>query len=396
MFVESPRRDRGVRDRRVPSVVDSGMRSASSLVGWLVVLAAVVLYVRFVPAWWCGRDASGMGSEANAALARRVARDLERPRSFHTGSARFDGEWTFGTAQMAALGLGQVALAAPEGRAWAVLQMDRAIEAARSEPARAFDAEAWSEDPLASLDGDKDHAAYLGYLNLALSLRRRLGPSPTAGLSDAVTEALRRRLRRRTWLETYPGEIYPVDNLAALASIALYDAALQREPAEARRWLARWAEASLDPATGLVVQAVDATGRPVDAARGSGSALSAYFASFADLELARRIDRAVGEQLYREVLGFGVVREYPAGVSGRGDIDSGPLVFGFSISASGFGFAGARLFGDSRRFAGLYRTYHLFGAPRATHGELSFVSGGALGNAILLAMLTRADAPVLP
>jgi len=46
---------------------------------------------------------------------------------------------------------------------------------------------------------------------------------------------------------------------------------------------------------------------------------------------------------------FGVipgVREYPKGETGSGDIDSGPLIFGFSLSASVVGIAAARFHGD--------------------------------------------------
>ncbi|MEP7126937.1 MAG: hypothetical protein ABJE95_38755, partial [Byssovorax sp.] len=55
--------------------------------------------------------------EHQAALARGVVDDLEAgvsAASFHTGSARFDGEWTLGTYQMAAIGLSQVVLAHAE------------------------------------------------------------------------------------------------------------------------------------------------------------------------------------------------------------------------------------------------------------------------------------------
>jgi len=42
--------------------------------------------------------------------------------------------------------------------------------------------------------------------------------------------------------------------------------------------------------------------------------------------------QAVKQQLTRTPLGFGMVQEY-AGEAGPGDIDSGPLVLGMSISA---------------------------------------------------------------
>lgn len=86
--------------------------------------------------------------------------------------------------------------------------------------------------------------------------------------------------------------------------------------------------------------------------------------------------------------GFGAMREYPSGRSGNGDIDSGPVVLGASVSATGFALASSRLHGDRETFVGLYRTAHLFGLPVGDSAGFRYVSGGPLGNAILLAMLT--------
>src|SRR5207237_1277222 len=94
-------------------------------------------------------------------------------------------------------------------------------------------------------------------------------------------------------------------------------------------------------------------------------------------------------------LGFGGIREYPlpGGRGGAGDIDSGPVVLGVSVAASGFGLAGARMFRDAPRFRALYRTAYLFGAP-VTRGEArGFLAGSGLGDAILLAMMTARVAP---
>lgn len=88
------------------------------------------------------------------------------------------------------------------------------------------------------------------------------------------------------------------------------------------------------------------------------------------------------------VFGFGAIREYPQGIEGNGDIDSGPVLFGFGFSATGFGIAAARVFGDDRLFARLYSSAILAGAPIHDDGQLDFLTAGPLGNAILLAMFT--------
>lgn len=377
---------------------DPGMEKAFVALSTLV---AFVLSFAYGPRALCQRGADRFWNGEPAALAAfgrnvdRHVRELDS-RSFSTGSRRFDGEWRFGTAMMAALGFGQLAAEHPELAAESLARMDHALDVVLSSEARAFDREAWGEDPLESLAGDRGHAAYLGYANLALSLRRFLEPgSRFAERNDQLSAALERRLERapNAVLQTYPGEIYPVDNAAGVASLVLRARALGRAPPPvAMRWLSLMPARFVDPETGLLFQAVDAEGRPSDRPRGSGTALAAYFLSFADQDGSRRLHRALRRELAGDVVGFGVVREYPPGEGGRGDIDSGPLVFGWSISAMGFGLSGCRIHGERACFDELYRAYSLFGAPSEERGELTFASGGPLGNAIVFAMLTAQPA----
>lgn len=354
--------------------------------------------LRFGTAEWCARDAEGWvrgDAERQLGFARGVGRWLERDlgaNGYATGSARFDGEWLFGTYVMAAYGLAQVSTEHPAHAAELRPLLALAIDAALSERARAFDTRAWGADPLETLDGEQGHAAYLGYLGLALGLERRLVPSGrNAALHDRIVSTLERRLAASPslLLETYPGEIYPVDNAAVIATLALHARALGRpRPASVERWIGACRARFVDPETGLLVQAMSADGRATDEPRGSGTALAAYFLAYADPELSRDLHHALERELGGSVLGFGVVREYPRGRSGSGDIDSGPLVLGWSISAMGFSLAGCRIHGDSSCFHERYASFDLLGAPLARGGTWSFVSGGPLGDAIVLAMLT--------
>lgn len=372
-------------------------------VGLLAIVAALAA-VRFGSATWCARDADAWfegEQHEQLAMARTVARSLDGeldPARFETGSRRFDGEWLFGTYVMAALGLAQVSLEHPEHAHELRPQLARAIDGALSPAARDFDRDAWGADPIETLDGDAAHAAYLGYLGVALGLERALDRGAKhAALHDRIAAALARRLASAPGdlIETYPGEIYPVDNASVVATLALHARALGRDrPAVVERWLSACRERFVDPATGLLVQAMDADGRSRrDRPRASGTALGAYFLSFVDAELSDELGRALERSVGDTVLGFGVVREYPPGHAGLGDIDSGPLVFGYSISATGFSLASCRRRGDRECFRQRYATFHLFGAPLDRAGRFSFVSGGALGDAIVLAMLTAPRRP---
>jgi len=124
-------------------------------------------------------------------------------------------------------------------------------------------------------------------------------------------------------------------------------------------------------------------GEPHDAPRGSGTGLAAYFAGFAERFVAREL--ANGLLRHESTLfGFGAVREYADGHRGWGDVDSGPVILGVSVAATGFSLAVARAHGRYDSFERVYRTTALFGVP--FRGR--FLTGGAIGNALMLALLT--------
>jgi hypothetical protein len=382
-------------------------RLAVRLVGLLLFALALLLVPHRIcrlPARAFFDGAPGKQRALAAAVERRLAARRDRA-AFSTGSKRFDGEWLFGSLVMGALGFGQVALEHPGDaalRARHAALVSRAIDQALATSSRAFDREAWGEDAVARLEGGRGHAAFLGYLGLALGLERLLldQGAPHAALHDRLAAALEARLAASPTLlvETYPGEAYPVDNCAVAGTLALHSRATGRARGELlSRFLDRLDRYWLDPETRLLYQAVDGrTGSIRDRPRGSGSMLASYFLSFVDLEMSRRLYVAATRRLYGTILGFGLVREYPRGEGGRGDIDSGPIVLGYGVSATGFALGPARLFGDGERFGRLYATAHLFGAPSERGGRLGFVLGGPIGDAILFAMLTatpRAAAP---
>lgn len=369
---------------------------------WLRTPVALLVFIAataVVPRWWCGRDGQRWfdgNPSLVTALAREVAATAMRgvtDQDFTSNSPVFRGEWQFGTYQMTALGLLQVVASQPELRGEFMPVIESAIDRMLSAEVREFDTRQWNEDALATLDGSNGHAAYLGYMNLVLGVHRRLVPSSRfAGINDDISRALSRRLAvsPKGLLETYSGEAYPVDNASVVASLILHArntgenhaAALDRRLAH---FLGDWRDAD----TGLLHQAMDARfGKPTDRARASGTALGAVLLSYAERDISRQLYLAVKSRCSRSFMGFGYVDEYPDDARGAGDIDSGPLIFGISPSGCAFSIASARAFGDRDAFVGLYRTAHLMGTPIDVSGRRTYVTGGPLGNAILLAMLT--------
>jgi len=369
---------------------------------WLIRLVAVALAIavlRVAPSWWCGREA-GAWLDGEAATQRALAEELvrfeaedDRVRA-RPKADRFEGEWALVTHQMTALGLAQLCLQHPEWRARYVPVVTKAAVKSFAPEMRDFGTRAWhGEDALASLDGPHGHA-YLAYAALALGMARLLDPAfppSVAARHDALIAAYERRLLASPTglIETYPHEAYPTDVAAVAAAIAVHGRATGRDH---RAVLARWAERvrtiQIDRKSGLVVQRMGALDKKWhDAPRGSGTGLAAYFAGFADRAVADQLAEALFAH-ERTLGGFGAIREYAAGWSGAGDVDSGPVLLGVSVAATGFALAPARALGRRDLFTRLYRTTALFGVPIARGDRTRFATGGAIGNALLLAMLT--------
>lgn len=366
--------------------------------GRVVALGLALACVRWVPSAFCARRADALfdGSvDAERALGRGAREWLDQDGTtlaFHTGSSRFDGEWYLIIHMAAALGFAQTAMEHGELRPEHAPLATRAIDRLLLPAGRAHDVDAWGEDPLDALGSDAHgHLAFLGYANLALSMHRRLDPgSRFAALNDAVTEALARRFAASATglLESYPGETYPADNAAALASILVHDRATGGVHPVTTAVQAALRGRSTDPRSGLMYQRVDSkTGEPRDAPRASGTAMAAFLLGYAGDDAARPSWDALARQ-WDTVLGFGGTREYAPGESGSGDVDSGPVILGLSVSATAFATASARRFGDRARYRSAFASAWLFGLPDETDGATRFAAGGPLGNVLLFAVLT--------
>ncbi|MVU76866.1 hypothetical protein GPX89_06360 [Nocardia sp. ET3-3] len=361
-------------------------------------LLVAVVVAALVPSWWCGRDADAW-FYGDAARVRGLAEELvafeaeDDHRRASGASGVLDGMYGLLAHQMTAQGLAQVVLAHPDWRdRYAPIATRAAAKTLRPELREAFTAAWHGEDGLTVLDGPHGHA-YLSYPALALGMARLVDPAFPAQLAaqqDALVASYERRLLASptALLETLPGEAYPTDVAAVAAAIAVHGRATGADHSAV---LAHWARqvraGQIDRATGLVWQRVGVDGRAHDAPRASGTGLAAYFAGFADRGIARELASGFFRQ-ERNIFGFSAIHEYGKGYDGAGDIDSGPVVLGISVSATAFALAPARAFGRRDIFTRVYRTVDLTGSPLRSGNRVRFANGGAIGNALLLAFLT--------
>jgi len=81
------------------------------------------------------------------------------------------------------------------------------------------------------------------------------------------------------------------------------------------------------------------------------------------------------EQMMTTRAGMPGVREYPKGVNGSGDIDSGPLILGISASASAVTIGVARVMGDSGAVSKMNLAAEALGMPITWNGGKRYIGG---------------------
>jgi len=199
------------------------------------------------------------------------------------------------------------------------------------------------------------------------------------------------------FLESYPGQRWPVDTVAALAALARADRAVGVPGAAdvVRGWTARTA-ASRDPATGLLPHRLGADPARTDAAdgpRASSTVLVVRFEQDVDPVTAARDYATFSRRFVTRELGWVGVREYPGGTDGSGDVDSGPLVRGLSLSATALAIGTARSAGDRELARTLEREGELFGLPWQWDGRRTYAAGVLPVGEAFLAWARTAPAP---
>ncbi|HEX8326212.1 MAG TPA: hypothetical protein VF629_01640 [Hymenobacter sp.] len=236
---------------------------------------------------------------------------------------------------------------------------------------------------------------YLGHLNLMLGCHRLLDPaSPFHALHDSLSATLHRRLAAAPnhCLESYPEGVWVPDNTVALASLQLHSD-LTGSPYRAfcQQWVAYARQHLADSATGLLLSRPATRHHAAEEPRGSHLGWSIFF-------LYRFAPAYAAEQyrLYQQHFStnFGVLRLYHerAGSyeTSEGDVDSGPLILGYSIPANAFAFGNAVALRDWRNALRLRRVVSFGSRTIETADELHYgvrfvdLSVSPLAEALLL------------
>jgi hypothetical protein len=135
------------------------------------------------------------------------------------------------------------------------------------------------------------------------------------------------------FLASYDGLAWPADNVVAMASLSLHDRLNGgRERVLIEQWLGQ-VRHRMDT-SGLVPHAWDPLNDAVlEGPRGSSQSLMNCFWPVIDSAMAADQVERYRRRFFGSRLGVPMVREYPKGSSGVGDVDSGPVILGIGSSA---------------------------------------------------------------
>jgi hypothetical protein len=240
-------------------------------------------------------------------------------------------------------------------------------------------------------DGPADpteNGLWLSHYALLLGARDRLGGCRDPDQHRAVAGALAARtLREPTHhVPSYRGvrSRWPADQTATLAALARYDRGhgtrLAEEPVRLwREWmLAHAVDARLDlpwsSALGLT--------RAERAPRGCALSWQARYLAEFDPELGARWWRSYRAHYLVDRVALVGFREWPPGMDGPADADSGPIVHGVGAAATAFGIAAARVMGDEALARRLEAAADVVGAAARTSPRLAGQAHTVLAEAI--------------
>ena len=188
------------------------------------------------------------------------------------------------------------------------------------------------------------HSLFLdGEIAMMLASRRLLEEKPE--YKPLLTERVNAIVERfqqspRMVLESYPDECWMFDHVVALATIRMADTLDgSNHSTLIRDWVAMAREKLLHKESGLLLTSFTTELAPLDGPEGSTLWMVAHCLQLLDESFAREQYERARRELGRTSLGFSYAREWPSSWTGPADIDSGPIIPVFEISAGSSGMA---------------------------------------------------------
>ena len=353
-----------------------------------------LLFTRSAPTY---RDPLGVSRVARALAATHFAvwsdaelrkRELDRMRQTNP-------EWDFMSRTFFVLALANMALRDEAYRAQACDIIDAIIQNTLDvEREKGFEhflmnygqSGGWVVKPPGSLFVD-------GEIALMLGARRFLEEKESYGpLLAQRVDGMIARMKQSPVLggESYPDECWLFCNTVALAAIRMADVLDGSDHSDfLAAWVATAKQRLLNTRTGLLISTYAVDGTPSASGfgpEGSTIWMASHMLQVVDADFAEDQYRRARKELGRFFLGFGYSREWPAGVKGFMDVDSGPVIpwLEASASASGLAILAAAAFEDDEYLRGLFASLEFAGFPGKRGGRLRYQASNPVGDAVIL------------
>lgn len=192
---------------------------------------------------------------------------------------------------------------------------------------------------------------------------------------DAIGEAIEKA--KTPFLASYDGSVWPCDTLPAIHAMAAHDrlTGKNRYGNLIRQWISDVKE-RLDPETGLIPHTASLPdGRQVSVARATSQVIILRMLPDIDAAMAKDHYQRYRERFLTTFVGAPCVLEYPSGVTGPGDVDSGPLIAGRSIVGTVVTIALAQIYGDRSVADAIAQSGETIGLPWTVGDEKNYVGG---------------------
>ena len=181
------------------------------------------------------------------------------------------------------------------------------------------------------------------------SYQRLLGDEKYQALLREQVETLSKELDESPYglLDDYPGQCYPTDVVAAIAAIKRADAVLRTDHSDFVERSVRGFEGKLVDYTGLVPYKADSKTGTIGPARGCSNQWLTVWTPQLWPRYARDLYGNFEKHFWQERCALAGFREFAEATSHGAwsqwyvDVDSGPVIAGYGVSASAFGIGAA-------------------------------------------------------
>ncbi len=188
------------------------------------------------------------------------------------------------------------------------------------------------------------------------------------------------------FLQSYTYLAWAVDTSIGIGALGIHDQIL---PVKFDRTIQNWItkiKPLLEPDLGTLSHQNDyLTGRSLEPTRGSSLAMMILAIAYADPDFAKQQYEALRKHFFATPLGIPAILEYPRGRTGNGDVDSGPIILGFSGPGIIVGMGAAIAMNDTASARALNGFVETGGFAVSVFGHRAYLLGALpIGDAFLV------------